>query len=146
MDYAATITVAADPATAARAIPDDLALWWSTRVDRHANGFTIRFNNSHVRFETDRGGGPEKFTWTCTDANMIIAGVADAGEWRGTRAIWHLRPQGTGTAITLTHQGLVPEIECHQVCVAGWRHYFEKSLRDHLNGLPGSPERSTAMA
>jgi len=146
MDYSATITVAADPATAARAIHDDLTIWWSTRVDRDATGFTIRFNNSHVRFEADARGAPERLIWTCTEANMIIQGVPDAAEWQGTSLIWDLRPEGTGTAITLTHRGLTPEIDCHKVCVAGWQHFFEKSLCDHLNGQPASPERSTAIA
>ena len=146
MDYSATITVAADPATAARAIPDDLERWWSTRVERDDAGFTIRFNNSHVRFEIGPDTRPERRVWTCTDANMIIEGVPDTTEWQGTSLIWDLRPQGSGTAITLTHHGLTPEIDCHEICVAGWRHFFEKSLCDHLNGLPGSPERSAAIA
>jgi len=146
MDYSATITVAADPATAARAILVDLERWWSTRVERADVGFTIRFNNSHVRFDTDAQGAPGRLVWTCTEANMIIEGVPDATEWQGTSLIWDLRPQGSGTAITLTHHGLTPEIDCHEICVAGWRHFFEKSLCDHLNGLPGSPERSAAIA
>ena len=146
MDYSATITVAADPASAARAIQDDLTTWWSTRVESDDAGFSIRFNNSHVRFDTDARAAPERLVWTCSEANMIIEGVPDASEWQGTRLIWELRPEGTGTAITLTHRGLTPAIACHNVCVAGWQHYFEKSLCNHLNGLPASPERSAAIA
>lgn len=146
MDYSATITTSAPPDRVARQILDDLELWWSTRVDRRADGFTVRFNNSHVTFAFDPGGTPDQFTWTCSDAHMIIEGVDDLEEWRGTRLIWHIAPSTDGSTITLTHEGLTPSIACFDVCVRGWQHFFEGSLRNHLNGETAMPETSQPPA
>lgn len=142
MDYTATITTTASPQTAAQAIDGDLEQWWSTRVERHANGFTVRFNNSHARFEKDDGNTDLTFGWTCTDAHMIIEDVPDAAEWTGTQLLWSVTPTKTGSAITLTHRGLTPEIACFDICQRGWQHFFETSLHNHLNGQPAQPETS----
>lgn len=142
MDYTATITTTASPLTAAQAIDRDLELWWSTRVDRHANGFTVRFNNSHARFERDAGSNDLAFGWTCTDAHMIIEDVPDASEWAGTQLLWSVTPTESGSTVSLTHRGLTPQIACFDVCQRGWQHFFESSLRNHLNGQVAQPEAS----
>ena len=142
MDYSATITVPLAPNDAARRIYDDLERWWSTRVDRHPGGFTVRFNASHVTFAIDPAGTDDAFNWTCTAAHMIIEDVHDASEWAGTRVRWQVDPEGTGSRITLTHEGLNDQIDCYDVCTRGWQHFFETSLRDHLSGGKAAPERS----
>jgi hypothetical protein len=139
MDYSATITTTAPPEAAARKIGDELERWWSTRVTRSDSAFTLRFNNSHASFALDPGATADAFSWTCTDAHMIIEDVADAGEWRGTQLVWQVTPTETGSAVTMTHKGLTPDIACFDVCRRGWQHYFETSLRDHLNGADGAP-------
>ncbi|WP_299691081.1 hypothetical protein [uncultured Tateyamaria sp.] len=146
MDYSATIQTKTPPDMAARKIVDDLEHWWSTRIDRRDTGFTIHFNASHVDFAFDPGATDGRFSWTCTAANMIIADVPDSDEWTGTRLIWEIRPSGTGSAITLTHKGLTPQIACFDVCRRGWEHFFESSLRNHLNGDAAQPETSGAAA
>ncbi|MEL6463471.1 MAG: hypothetical protein AAFQ58_00765 [Pseudomonadota bacterium] len=146
MDYSATITASAPPDQAARMIIDDLGLWWSTRIDRDADGFTIRFNRSHASFALDPGGAPDHFTWTCTDAHMIMDGVDDPGEWKGTRLIWQIAPAPGGSTVTLTHKGLTPALPCFDICQRGWQHFFETSLRNHLNGDTALPETSQPAA
>ena len=139
-DYTAKIFSPNPPDETATRIDNGLELWWSTRVDRNPNGFTIRFNRSHATFVYEPDSTTEGFVWTCTDANMIIDGVKDSGEWKGTRLIWGLQTNGGGTDVTLTHAGLNSKIECFEVCVRGWQHYFENSLHAYLNGQPASPE------
>lgn len=140
MDYSATIETTADVAAAARAIRDEMDIWWSLRVEKDHNQATIRFYNSHVTFAFDPDTTDNKFSWTCVDANMIIEDVADYSEWLGTKLLWDIAPNKTGSCVTLTHQGLNPDMECHRVCVAGWGRYFENSLKNHLNGASASPE------
>lgn len=139
MDYSATIRCGAPPEEAARQISDDLEAWWGTRIERSVNGFTVRFNNSHATFAFAPKGTDAAFSWTCTDANMIIENVADPSEWRGTELVWEVTTDGPGSLVTLTHKGLSPDIECFDVCQRGWQHYFETSLRNHLNGRDASP-------
>ncbi|WP_299654436.1 hypothetical protein [uncultured Tateyamaria sp.] len=146
MDYSATITTSASPDRAARMITDDLELWWSTRVDRHPTGFTIRFNRSHVTFAIDPGNTTTDFSWTCTDAHMIIEDVDEPQEWKGTSLIWRVAPTTGGCKVTLTHKGLTPQIACFDVCQRGWQHFFETSLRNHLNGEAAIPETSQPAA
>jgi len=139
MDYSATITTSAPPDRAARTIADDLELWWSTRIERAANGFTTRFNNSHATFIFDAGNSARDFGWTCSDAHMIMEDVEDASGWVGTGLHWQITADGTGSTITLTHRGLSPALPCFDICRRGWEHFFETSLRDHLNGAGGAP-------
>ncbi|MEO0401787.1 MAG: hypothetical protein AAF214_05380 [Pseudomonadota bacterium] len=139
MDYTARITTSAPVERAARALLDDLELWWSTRIERTATGFTTRFNNSHATFAVDPQPSPGRSVWTCTDAHMIMDGVEDAAEWVATKLIWDIAKDPRGSVVTLTHQGLSPALPCFDICQRGWQHFFETSLRDHLNGHGGSP-------
>ena len=139
MDYRASIATSAPPDRAARAIRDDLEHWWSTRIERTPNGFTTRFNNSHATFTFDPDATALAFGWTCTDAHMIMEDVDDAAEWVGTQLIWTITPAGDGSQIKLTHKGLTPALPCFDICQRGWQHFFEISLRDHLNGQDGAP-------
>ena len=140
MDYSATIETVADVANAATAIRYDMRKWWSLRVEQTDAQATIRFYNSHVTFAFDAGATYNRFSWTCIDANMIIEDVADPSEWQGTKLLWEIEPTATGSNVTLTHQGLNANLECHGVCVAGWGRYFENSLKNHLNGATANPE------
>ena len=143
MDYSASITVSATPVTASHAIRKEMHIWWSTRVEMSAKGATIRFNNSHVTFDFAPESTDTTFEWLCTDANMIIEGVEDTEEWTGTSLLWSLQPIAGGTKISFTHKGLNQNLECLDVCTRGWEHFFEESLRMHLNGEKPTPETST---
>ncbi len=142
MDYSASIETTVSAASAALAIRNEMDIWWSLRVEQNDQQATIRFRNSHVTFAFDPNGTDNRFSWTCTDAHMIIEDVGDYGEWKGTKLLWDTVPTATGSRVTLTHQGLNPDLECHGVCVAGWGRYFENSLKNHLNGGTPSPEIS----
>ncbi|WP_299724673.1 hypothetical protein [uncultured Tateyamaria sp.] len=139
MDYSATITTTAPLDRAAHAITHDLEQWWSTRIERTDTGFTTRFNNSHATFHFDPERSDTAFSWTCTDAHMIMDGVDDRAEWVGTTLLWQITGTDTGSQIQLTHRGLVPTLPCFDICMRGWQHFFETSLRDHLNGAQGAP-------
>ena len=139
MDYSATIQTRAPAQKAARSIFDDLDQWWSSRVEHTPQGFTIRFNNSHASFAIEPGGSDLASVWACTDAHMIMDGVDDLREWVGTQLIWTVTPAPGGSTVTLTHKGLTPQIACYDICQRGWQHFFQTSLRDHLNGDTAAP-------
>ena len=139
MDYSATIQVPTDPATAKRAICDEMHIWWTHRVDLEGSVATVRFNNSHATFDRGEANG-KTMRWPCLDANMIIEDVPDTTEWTGTELLWKIEPAGNGSNITLTHVGLNDALECLDVCTRGWQHFFETSLKAHLSGDTPSPE------
>ncbi len=142
-DYSATIVVDAKPEDAKAAILDQMDLWWSTRVERRDGGATIRFNSSHVTYDFAEGDSPLHLNWTCTDARMIIDGVDDETEWTGTRLLWRIAPLGSGSRITLIHEGLNTDLACLDVCTRGWGLFFETSLKAHLTGGTPTPETSS---
>lgn len=57
---------------------------------------------------------------------------------------WNIVKYETGSKVIFTHQGLVPELECFDVCQTGWD-YFLGSLKDYLETGKGNPfEEETA--
>ncbi|MEE2946264.1 MAG: SRPBCC domain-containing protein [Pseudomonadota bacterium] len=140
-DYTATITTPATAEAAQNAILNEMHLWWSDRVELEENGFTIRFNKSHARFEFEASCASEnQLVWRCTDANMIIENVDDTTEWHNSRLIWDITPTPTGSEVSLTHEGLNEKMECLDVCTRGWELYFENSLKSHLSGETPTPQ------
>ncbi|PYG27995.1 SRPBCC family protein [Pelagimonas varians] len=137
-DYTATIHTPASAESAKTAIFNQMQDWWSTRVEKTDGGATLRFGNSHATFVFSERDGT--YVWTCTDANMIAEGLSDTTEWIGTSLVWQILPEGAGARITLSHIGLSPTLECHDVCTRGWQHFFETSLLAHLSGETASPE------
>jgi hypothetical protein len=47
---------------------------------------------------------------------------------------------GDQTKINFTHIGLVPEIECYNMCVKGWDQYFKGSLYKLITEGKGQPQ------
>ena len=65
-------------------------------------------------------------------------------EWKGTEIKWKIAKSKTGSNVTLIHQGLIPELECYEICQAGWN-YFLGSLKNYLEygeGYPYQEERA----
>ena len=141
-DYHAVIDVEADVKSARHAIHKEMHIWWSNRVELFQGGATIRFNKSFVTFDFEPPKDEHQFIWNCREAKMIIEGVDDEAEWEGTKLLWQLDEREGGTHISLTHQGLNTDLECRDICVAGWVRFFENSLKNHLNGKAASPEIS----
>ena len=142
MDYCAAIMTGSAPDKAACQIQDDVESCWSNRIERQADGLTIRFNNSHTTFTFDPNASAHRFAWRCIDAHMIITGADDTAEWTGTRLVWDIREIADGCTIALSHEGLTPRLACFDACQRGWQHFFETSLRNHLNNEPAMPETS----
>lgn len=139
-DYTATIEVPVPPEQALRVVHDEMHKWWSLRVDYMPDGVTVHFASSHVTFDFLDTGTPLTADWKCRRANMVIEGVSDVAEWEGTHLKWRAEPAPSGSRLTLTHQGLNDTMECIDVCTGGWQKYFENSLKNHLSGIPASPE------
>ena len=45
-----------------------------------------------------------------------------------------------GCAVTFRHEGLTPQLECYDMCRAGWEQYVP-SLRDYIETGTGAPYR-----
>ncbi len=59
-------------------------------------------------------------------------------EWAGTTIVFELAPSGAGTTMHFRHDGLTPELECFDMCHAGWTHYLA-SLLGYVDRGEGEP-------
>lgn len=79
----------------------------------------------------------KKIVWLITEANMTF--LKDADEWVNTKVIFDITKEGDKTKLTFTHEGLVPEIECYNLCMPAWTQYVEGSLYKLVTTGEGTP-------
>jgi hypothetical protein len=65
--------------------------------------------------------------------------VKDLSEWKGTRMIFEIGKKDAQTEIRFTHQGLVPDYECYDVCHKAWSYYINSSLLSLISTGKGGP-------
>ena len=76
--------------------------------------------------------------WKVAEAHHDLEGIRKKDEWKGTIIKWEIVADETGSNVTFTHQGLVPALECYDICEAGWD-YFLGSLKNYLETGKGNP-------
>jgi hypothetical protein len=60
-------------------------------------------------------------------------------EWKGTDVIFDIAKKDDKTEIRVTHDGLVPEYECYDICSNGWTTYINGSLQALITTGKGQP-------
>lgn len=63
----------------------------------------------------------------------------DKSEWTGTTIFFDIAEEDNKTAIHFTHEGLVPEYECFEICSNAWTNYIQNSLRNLIATGKGQP-------
>ena len=63
----------------------------------------------------------------------------DKTEWRGTKIVFDVSRKDNETEIRFTHEGLVPEYECFDICSDAWGSYINGSLRSLITTGKGQP-------
>ncbi|CTQ55594.1 hypothetical protein LP7551_04137 [Roseibium album] len=142
MDYSKTITIDATPDAAHQALTKDISLWWSEELAVHEGSFTIGFGETKKTFNTILPASIEsgfEIAWICTAANLLHPDVGNPEEWVGTRIVWNVKLDGGTTNVTLTHVGLNETLQCHDICVRGWDHFFLDSFQAYLTTGQGNP-------
>lgn len=140
-DFTCSITadVTADEAMFAISQIQD---WWKKdfvgTAEKLNDEFTVRFSDeSFVNFTITEFVPNAKVVWTVTDC--FLPWFADKTEWTGTRIIFGLATTGDSTTINFTHQGLAPQVECYDMCAAGWTGHITTSLQKLLAEGMGQP-------
>lgn len=146
-----TIALNADPAKVYAAIATTAGLrgWWTTAC----NGDTRIGGVIHFGFEcADKDMRVEhleanrEVRWLCTHAHIGVDGLAHRDEWVGTRMVFRLAASDGGrTRLDFEHIGLVPELECYDLCDKGWR-YFLDSLKQFVETGRGTPHTMPVAA
>ncbi len=139
-DYTATIEVPASAQAAFEAI-NSVPKWWVVNTkgssEKLNDEFSVLWNGPFVTFRIIESIPGKCVVWNVTDCDLPF--LKDAKEWVGTKVVFDIAPKGNATTITLTHVGLVPELECYGGCVKGWDQYFKDSLYKLLTDGKGLP-------
>jgi hypothetical protein len=66
--------------------------------------------------------------------------LSKTDEWVGTSIDFHLHANENGsTNLHFEHRGLVPSLECFEICDRGWTHFLGTSLRGLVETGVGQP-------
>jgi len=117
--------------------------WWAKNIEGSTEKlndvFTVNFSGgTFVTFKITESLLGKKIAWHVTDC--YLPWLKDKTEWTGTTVLFEIVPSNVGTQVTMTHIGLVPEVECFAGCEAGWNQYFKGSLFKLLTEHAGVPQ------
>ena len=142
-DYHAAITVSQPPNDAFTAITS-VSKWWTEKLEGSSEKlndiFTVDFGDknfvTHKLIEVIPG---KKLVWLVTDC--YLSWFNDKTEWKNTKMRFDISSSGNQTKIDFTHIGLVPEIECFDICKKGWDQYVKDSLFKLITEGKGQPQK-----
>ena len=134
-NYHRTITVNASAEEAMKKI-SQVNLWWkkdfSGSAEKLNDKFTVPFGEpSFVDFVVSEFVPDKKVVWKVTDC--YLPWFQDKKEWNNTEVVFELSEENGKTKIDFTHIGLVPEVECYDVCEKGWNGHITESLVKFIN-------------
>jgi activator of Hsp90 ATPase-like protein len=140
-NYQSSIAADFTPSEAFEAI-NQVNQWWAKNVEGSAEKlndvFTVHFGETFVIFKVAESIPGKKIAWLVTDCHLPW--LTDKKEWNGTKVMFEISPLGNHTQVTMTHIGLVPEVECFGACKAGWNQHFNGSLLKLLTENAGVPQ------
>ena len=140
--YSTEILISAKPESVYKAITKDVDKWWTELSDQAVqvgDQLTVRFEKTTSWVMTINEALPDQFlVWMVSNANHDLDELVKKDEWKGTTIKWEIAENEMGSKVTLTHQGLVPVLECYEICHTGWD-YFLGSLKNYLETGSGYP-------
>lgn len=107
--------------------------WWSGLFEETITGKSQKLKDE-FSFKAGRGAHYSKqklielkpyksIVWQVTESNLTF--LKEVNEWVDTKIRFDLSTGKTGTKITFTHEGLVPQFECYKSCASAWTKYME---------------------
>lgn len=140
-DYTTSFTVDQTPKEAFDAITN-VRGWWSEEIEGSTaalgDEFAYRYEDVHrCKMKLIEVFPNKKVVWLVVDNYFNF--TRDKSEWKGTKVVFEIARKGKKTEIRFTHQGLVPDYECFDVCSNAWGSYINGSLRSLIATGKGQP-------
>ncbi len=140
--YSTEILISVKPELVYKAITKGIDKWWtalSNQALKIGDQLVVQFEKNTSWVMTVSEAIPNRsLVWKVVEANHDLENISIKDEWKGTTIKWEIVDNRTESKVILTHQGLVPKLECFEICQAGWN-YFLGSLKDYLETGKGYP-------
>ena len=138
VDYTREIVVSNTASAAFRALTTEFDKWWtasSAPIADVGDLVTFRFDPTYWTMRVTKLSENQCVELQCVEAQHIHDGLPASilKEWEGTVLRWDIEPEVKLTRIHFLHKGLVPSLNCYEVCEQGWDHFFISSLKRHLD-------------
>lgn len=142
-DFTTTFLVDQTPGEVFNAVTDVRA-WWSDEIEGSANKLNDEFifqvkDVHYCKIRVVEVIPDKSVVWLVT--YNYLSFVKDKSEWTGTKVHFEISPQGNKTQLRFTHQGLVPEFECYDICSTAWTNYVQDSLLPLITTGKGRPNQ-----
>jgi hypothetical protein len=140
-DFTTTLLVSQTPLDAFNAI-NNARGWWSENIeggtDKLNDEFIYSYKDVHYcKIKLIEMVPGQKVVWLVLDNYFKF--TEDKSEWKGTKIIFDISKKDDQTAIRFTHEGLVPQYECYEICREAWTNYINESLRSLITTGKGQP-------
>lgn len=140
-DFTATILVDQTPEEAFDAITN-VRGWWSEEIeggtDKLNDEFIYHYKDIHYcKMRLIKLVPNQKAVWLVLDNDFKF--TQDKSEWKDTKIVFDVTEKGNQTEVRFTHEGLVPQYECYEICREAWTNYITVSLRDLITSGKGQP-------
>jgi hypothetical protein len=140
-NFTTSITVDKDISSAFNSIKNFRG-WWSEdiegKTDQLNETFFYHYKTVHLsKIKLIEIVPDKKLVYQVVDNEFNF--TKDKTEWINTKLIFDLSTEGGKTNITFTHEGLVPEYECYNVCHDAWTGYIQGSLKNYIETGKGKP-------
>ncbi len=141
LDFTTSLLVDQTPEEVFNAINNPRG-WWSEEIEGSTeklnDEFTYHYKDVHIsKMKLIEVIPNKKVVWFVMDNYFNF--TKDSSEWKGTKIIFEITQKDNKTQLHFTHQGLVPEYECYDVCRKGWGNYINNSLRSLITTGKGQP-------
>ena len=140
-DFTTTLLVDQTPKEALNAF-NNVRGWWSEEIDgnteRLDDEFTYHFEDLHISKIKLIEVVPNKRVVWLMKYNYFKF-TKDRSELTGTKISLEIDEKDNKTQIRFTHHGLVPELECFDICSNAWSEYIQKSLFSLITTGKGGP-------
>lgn len=134
MNFTTTLTFESSALDVFEAIVD-VRRWWTGEIEGESemlgDEFTYRYPGHHVSKQRVIELVPGRsVVWRVVGSDLN--GYENASEWTGTEIRFAIASNGERSSVVFTHQGLSPEVECHDNCSSAWGFYLHQSLKNWI--------------
>lgn len=140
-NYSTTLLTDQRPETAFKAIKNFRA-WWSEEIegstDQVGETFFYHYKDVHLcKLKLVELIPNKKLVYQVLDNQFNF--VKDKSEWIDTKLVFDISTANGKTKVQFTHEGLVPDYECYNVCRDAWTSYLQGSLKSLIETGKGKP-------